>query len=669
MNLGPGIIPNLRVTNSIHLVEHFLDAKISYNIVRQYKHILIIITGKIFTGKITFDTGVKVKADLLVTPNTDVPLILGTRVMEENKLSIDFHSKQLMMEKESNVVNLQFAYKSEVPRHVHLCKTAAETGLDEIETTEQTQYGLTAETNLTLSCDEELEQICSLAIPDRNQQTDDRRTLLREFRDMFAMNCELGQTHLVQHEIDTGDTLPIKLAPHRLAPGKITVVKKEIDDMLARNIIRTSNSPYSEPSVLVTKNAGSNRMCTDFRRLIEVTKKDAFPLPRIDQIRDHLHGATIFSSLDLASGYWQVPLAESAIPKTAFVIPDGGHYEYLRLLFGLCNAPGTFQRLMTSIFNKYLFSFVLIFLDDVLVFSRNVQEHEKHMGLVFHALHQTHLKLKPMKCRLLQESVTYLGHKRSPELIAPDENKLVAVRDWKRLENFTEVRSSIGFCSYYRRFIKDFAGISKPLHQITKKNSRFTWNPECHNAFEKLKKALIDSSVLKHPDHNSPFIVDTDASDNSLGAVLSNVADGLEYPVAFVSRVLTPAECRYSTTKRDALAVIQAMKWFKPYIWGPQFVLRTDHASLQRLFRQNNDGIIFRMPQRLQDFDFQVLHRPGDKHGNADELSRQCSITPGLTEAERLVMFGSCPSAKSLEDALGRINLVTAEDANEPMSI
>ena len=231
------------------------------------------------------------------------------------------------------------------------------------------------------------------------------------------------------------------------------------------------------------------------------------------------------------------------------------------------------------------------------------------------------------------------------------------------------MRSFIGFCSYYRHFIKDFAGIAKPLHQITKKNSRFTWNPEGLNAFEKLKEALIDISVLKHPDNNSPFIVDTDASDNSLGAVLSNIFDGVEYPVVLASRVLTPAECRYSTTKREALAVIQAMKWFKPYNWGTKFVLRTDHASLQWLFIQNNDGILFRMLQRLQEFDFQVVHRPGDKHGNADGLSRQCNITPELTEAERLVMFGSCSSANSLDNALWRINLATAQDANEPISI
>ena len=217
----------------------------------------------VFTGEITFDTWVKVKADLLVTPNTDVPLILGTQVMEVNKVSIDFHSKQLLMEKESNVLYLQFAYKPEVPMHVHLCETEAETGSDQIETTEETQHVVTAETNIILSCDKKLEQICSSAIPDINQQRDDRRTLLPEFRDVFAMNDnELGQTHLVQREIDTGDTLPIKLAPHRLAPGKISVVKKEIKDKLARNFIRPSNNPYSAPSVLFTKKDGSNLQTT-----------------------------------------------------------------------------------------------------------------------------------------------------------------------------------------------------------------------------------------------------------------------------------------------------------------------------------------------------------------------------------------------------------------------
>ena len=307
---------------------------------------------------------------------------------------------------------------------------------------------------------------------------------------------------------------------------------------------------------------------------------------------------------------------------------------------------------------------MLIFLDDVLVFSKSEEEHHRHLKLVFDALREANLKLKPKKCRLFQQAVTYLGYKLSADGIAPDDNKLTAVRDWKRPDNVTEVRSFVGFCGYYRRFIKDFAGIAKPLREITKKNQRFVWTPECHNAFEKLKLALIDSSILRHPDYRSPFILDTDASDNSLGAVLSNIVDGVEYPVAFASRVLSPAECRYSTTKREALAVIQAMKWFKPYIWGTKFVLRTDHASLQWLFRQNNDGMIFRMLQKLQEFDFQVVHRPGEKHGNADGLSRQCSVTPEVSEEEKLQMFGTCPTASTLADALGHINRVSTAAAN-----
>ena len=201
--------------------------------------------------------------------------------------------------------------------------------------------------------------------------------------------------------------------------------------MQARNIIRPSNRPYSAPIVHVTKKDQSNRMCTDIRRLNEVAKKNVFPYPRIDQILDHFHGATVCSSLHIVSGYWQVPLAESATPKTAFVTSDGGNYEYLRLPFGLCNALGTFQRLTTSIFNENLFSFVLIVLDDVLVFNKNVEEHEKHMRHVFQALRQANLKLKPKNCHLFQKSATFLGYKLSPEGVAPDENKLVAVRDWK----------------------------------------------------------------------------------------------------------------------------------------------------------------------------------------------------------------------------------------------
>ena len=202
-----------------------------------------------------------------------------------------------------------------------------------------------------------------------------------------------------------------------------------------------------------------------------------------------------------------------------------------------------FNCLMTAIFNEYLFSFVVIFLDDFLVFSKSEEEHEEHLRIVFEALRKANLKLKPKKCKLYQNSILYLGYKLTAEEISLDEGKIRALKEWKRPEKITEVRLFLGFCSYYRRFV-DFAGIEKPLHEITKKNRRFTWTPDCQAAFENLKTAMIESTVLSNPDYSSAFVLNTDASDNILGAVLSNVIDGIEYPVAFASRLLSRAECK-----------------------------------------------------------------------------------------------------------------------------
>ena len=267
------------------------------------------------------------------------------------------------------------------------------------------------------------------------------------FRDVFALHdSELGQTHLVEHDIDTGESGPIKLAPYRLASGKMSVVKSEIEDMLTRAIIRPSNSPYSAPIVLVTKKDGSNRMCVDFKSQ-RCHKKRCIP--------------TSSDRSNPRSSSWC----------------KGVLFEILRLPFGLCNAPGTFQRLMNAIFREYLYNFVLIILDDVLVFSNSRHEHEKHLRLVFEALRAANLKLKLKKCELYQESVTDLGYKLGADGISPDEGKIRALREWTRQENITESRSFVGFCSYYRRFVKNFEGIARPLHELTKKTDVLGGHP------------------------------------------------------------------------------------------------------------------------------------------------------------------------------------------------
>ncbi|MEL7181406.1 MAG: reverse transcriptase domain-containing protein, partial [Pseudomonadota bacterium] len=482
--------------------------------------------------------------------------------------------------------------------------------------------------------------------------------IVRDFRDVFAVrDSELGATNQVYHHINTGDSRPIKLPPHRVAPGKLPDVKAEVQDMLQRGIIQPSNSPYSAPIVMVRKKDGSNRFCVDYRRLNEVTRKDAQPIPNIDQTLDALKGSKWFSSLDLASGYWQVEVAPEDRHKTAFVTPDGGLYEYKRMPFGLSNAPGTFQRLMNELFKTELHKYVLIFLDDILIYSPTLEEHADHVRRVMLTLRAANLKLKPKKCKFFQPQVEYLGHIIDQNGSRPDHKKVEAVQTWPRPTTVTGVKSFLGFCNYYRKFVKDFAQKAEPLTNLTKKYQRFSWDTKCETAFQTLKDALTNAPLLAHPDYNSPFIVDTDASNTQLGAVLSNVIDGVERPLVYASRVLSKTECQYATTKREALAVVQAVKWFKPYIWGLKFIIRTDHASLKWLFRQNADGMTFRMLQKLQEFDYEFVHRAGEKHGNADGLSRQIpeEQLPGWLDGELEQLVQPEPEPCSMKEAIQRV--------------
>ena len=305
-----------------------------------------------------------------------------------------------------------------------------------------------------------------------NQQKDVVKQIVYNFRANFAKDGnELGLTNLVEHNINTSDNAPIKLPAYKTTPAKLAEIKKEVQQMLDLDIIQPSKSDWSAPVVLVGKKDGTSRFCVDFLKLNAITKKDAFPLPLIDQILDCLEGAQFCSFLDLAAGYWQVPLTESARPKTAFSTPDGGHYEYKRLHFGLCNAPATFQRLMNQLFKEEFYYFVTIFLDDVLIYSQNLEEHLRHLKIVMERLASAGLKLKPSKCKLIQTAVSYLGYHIGADGIWPDEGQLNALSKWPEPTNTTEVRSFVGFCSYYRRFVKDFAGIAKPYMSLLKSTS------------------------------------------------------------------------------------------------------------------------------------------------------------------------------------------------------
>uniref|UniRef100_A0A669CP14 ribonuclease H n=1 Tax=Oreochromis niloticus TaxID=8128 RepID=A0A669CP14_ORENI len=466
------------------------------------------------------------------------------------------------------------------------------------------------------------------------------RCLLDENVDIFAASDkDCRQTGLVQHTIDTGSAQPIRLRPHRLPLSKRQVAEEKIREMAAAGVIEPSNSPWAAPVVLVGKKDGSPRFCVDFRRLNAVTKKDSYPLPRIDEALDYVTGSSWFSSHDLRSGYWQVELAPEARPKTAFTIGQG-LWQFRVMPFGLCNAPATFERLMERVLVNIPRSRRVVYLDDLLVHGGDFDSALSHLSEVFSAIRRAGLRLNPAKCRLLARETTFLGHVISAQGIATDSAKVAAVRDWPTPSNVKELGSLLGLASYYHRFIKGFATIASPLHPLTDKGQPFGWGDACAAAFAQLKEALTRAPVLAYPDARKPFIVDTDASNVGVGAVLSQQGKAGKRVVAYFSRALGRAERNYCVTRRELLAVVLAVRHFWPYLHGCRFLLRTDHASLTWLLNfKHPEGQVVRWLEVLQGYDFEIQHRAGRQHGNADALSRRpCMAVEcryGLRQEER----------------------------------
>ena len=450
------------------------------------------------------------------------------------------------------------------------------------------------------------------------------RTLLYKFSGIFSQSDDdIGRTNLVRHSIDTGSTTPIKQAPRRLPFHLRGEVKQMLDNMETRGIIEPASGPWAAPIVMVKKKDNSWRLCVDYRNLNQVTKKDAHPLPRIDDTLDQLSGAHWFSTLDLASGYWQVEMEPADKEKTAFSTPFG-LFQFNVMPFGLCNAPSTFQRLMEMVLAGLHWSICLVYIDDVIVYGRTCQEHLTRLEEVFERLQHAGLKMKPSKCYLLQKRVRYLGHVLSENGVETDPEKISCIKNWPVPTNVEELRRFLGIATYYRRFVHQFARIAAPLHHLTNKGSAFYWSQECNDAFSTLKQKLSSAPVLCFPQFDREFIVDTDASDTGLGAVLSQVIEDEERVVAYASRTLTKAERQYATTRKEMLALVWALKHLRPYLYGRKFTARTDHKSLAWLQSfKHPEGQVARWLQTLAEFQFVVEHRPGVHHSNADALSRR----------------------------------------------
>ncbi len=460
-----------------------------------------------------------------------------------------------------------------------------------------------------------------------DNMTEDQRQrlqmMLAAYTEVFSQGPhDLGRTNRVYHEINTADHRPIKQAPRRLPYHRQVEVRKIIAEMERNGIIRPSESPWASPVVLVTKPDSTLRFCIDMRRLNDVTIKDAYPLPRIDDSLDQLTGSRWYTSLDLASGYWQVELKPEDREKTAFTTM-GALYEFNVMPFGLCNAPGTFQRLMDCVLAGLQWNTCLVYIDDIIIYSRTFDEHLIHLQQVFDRLKDSGLKVKPSKCSFCVQEVLFLGHKVSEKGISANPAKIAAVQGWPVPTNLKEVRSFVGLASYYRKFIKSFSTMARPLTRLMEKNAVFKWTEDCQEAFTILKVALTTSPILSFPQFELPFILDTDASDFGLGYILSQVVDGKEHVISYGSRTLSRPERNYCVTRRELLAVVEGVKHYKHYLTGRKFTIRTDHGSLTWLVKKKEpEGQVARWIEVLSGFEFEIKHRPGQLHRNADALSR-----------------------------------------------
>ena len=457
-----------------------------------------------------------------------------------------------------------------------------------------------------------------------DQEKEKLLALLELYADVIGGDNDLGCTKVLHHNIDTGHASPIRQPVRRLSLPAKEKVKKLLEEMLQKNVISPSTSPWASPIVLVHKKDGSTRFCVDYRKVNCLTRKDAYPIPKIDETLDTLAGAKLFSTLDLRSGYWQVQVNPEHQDKTAFCTPKG-LFEFNVMPFGLCNAPATFQRLMDSVLAGLHWKTCLVYIDDIIVVGKSFDEYLCNLQAVLERLRRAGLKLHPRKCQLLRHKVTYLGHVVSAQGIAPDPDKTDKVNHWPTPQSAKEVQQFLGLANYYRRFIKDFASLAKPLHRLTEKGREFTWAQESDQAFNTLKQKLTSAPVLALPNWSKPFLLDTDASETGIGAVLSQVQDdGSECVMAYASRLLSKQEHNYCVTRKELLAVVTFLQHFRPYLIGSSFTIRTDHSVLTWLqnFKQP-EGQLAMWLEKLQEFQFTIVHRPGRAHANADALSRQ----------------------------------------------
>jgi hypothetical protein len=458
-----------------------------------------------------------------------------------------------------------------------------------------------------------------------NEELKNLKNLIYENKDLFYREGDkLTAVNEIKHQIITTNSQPIYSKMYRFPKIHEEEVNTQVREMLKQNIIQPSNSPYNSPVWVVPKkmdNSGKPkwRVVIDYRKLNEITVDDRFPIPNIESIFDKLGRAQYFTTLDLAKGFYQILVDEKDRPKTAFSTPQG-HYEYIRMPFGLKNAPATFQRMMNHVLRDEINKSCVVYLDDILIFSTSLQEHLVAIRKIFEKLRKHNLKIQVDKCKFFAKQTEYLGHTLTTEGIKPNDKKIEAIKQIKLPTTPKQIKSFLGVTGYYRKFIKDYAKVAQPMTRFLKKKYKLDVNDTAYKeSFQKLKELITSHPVLKYPDFKKKFILTTDASYYAIGAVLSQE----EHPVAFASRTLNEHEINYSTIEKELLAIIWATKYFRPYLFGNKFTVRTDHQPLKWLnsLKEPNDKMQ-RWRISLNEYDFDIEYIKGKENKVADFLSR-----------------------------------------------
>ena len=432
-----------------------------------------------------------------------------------------------------------------------------------------------------------------------------------------------GRTTVVEHDVDIGDSKPVKQHPYRVNPVKAEKLKAEVKFLLQNELIECSHSQWSSPCILVPKPGDAVRFCTDYRKVNALTKVDAYPMPRVDDCVDRVGKAKYVSKFDLLKGYWQVPLTERAVEVSAFVVPDG-FYQYKVMPFGMKNASATFQRMMNSII--WELEGCDVYIDDVVIVSDNWEDHVKRIRMLFDRLMKANLSVNLAKCEFGKATLTFLGHVVGQGQVKPRQAKIESIVNFPTPANKRELMRFLGVCGYYRKFCSNFSDIVHPLTELLGKGKEFNWSDACQASFDRVKAVLSNSPVLITPDFQKQFKLSVDASDIGVGAVLSQDDEsGIEHPIAYFSKKLNKHQRNYSTIEKETLAIVLALTHFDVYLSSTvqPILVFTDHNPLVFLNRMKNQNQrILRWSLLLQEYNIDIHYVQGTRNVIADALSR-----------------------------------------------